>query len=182
MNHTQTNTTGLNAVIKTLQTDIYTALDDKYSFDIEGYGKVHRNPLNGDVIPEVWDETEQQYKEVYLDDSKPYSFCFIDNQEHTTDDFDVYVANMKIVVIVDLSQLDETSRVDSEAHRDFVDIVRSDTTGQFEMDKGGSLLLGVDNVFTGFKTDQIVNDNMHPWHIFALQGRVRYELKTTCNG
>ncbi len=181
MNHLQTNTTGLNAVIKTLQTDIYNALDSKYSFDIEGFGKVHRNPLGDQVIPEVWDETEGQYKEVYLDDSNPYSFCFIDDQQHTTDDFDVYGANVKIAVIVKLTELDSTSRVDSQAHRDLVEIVRNDTTGQFEMDKGGSLLLGVDNVFNGFKRDQITHDNMQPWHIFAIEGKVRYELKTTCN-
>lgn len=173
-----TNTTGLNCTIKDLQTDIYNALDDLYDFDIEGYGLIERTPKDGRIIPEVWNEGTKQYDELYLDDSKPYSFYFIDGTNHTTNDGIAYNAPLKIVVIVDLTEIDSTSRDQSRAHRDLSNIIFNDTC-PFTIE---GLEKTIDEVFAGFKTDQIILDDMQPWHIFAIRGTVRYELKTTCNG
>ena len=65
-NVTQSNTSGIDCEWKSIQTDIYSSLDSIYDFEIFGYGRVYRNKdRERGYIPEVWNEAEQQYNELY---------------------------------------------------------------------------------------------------------------------
>lgn len=177
-NNLQTNTSGIDCEIKDFQTDLYTSLDAKYSFTIEGYPRAYKNPNeNGDMIPEVWNESKQEYEDVLLDTSKPYKFFFITGDNHTTEDGAYFIAPTKVVFIVDLSRLDTVVRADAKAQKDAAAAISTDVLANFEVT---GIEMGIANVFSGFSIDAIEFDNIHPWHIFAITGNLGYYLAKNC--
>lgn len=177
-NNLQTNTSGLDCEIKDFQTDLYTALDALYSFNIEGHPRAYKNPTeNGGVIPEVWSESKQEYEDVFLDSSIPYRFFFLDGDNHTTDDGSYFIAPIKVVFIVDLRGLDTVVRADAEAQKDAVAAIHTDVLANFEIT---GIEKGINNVFSGFTTDDIQFDDIHPWHIFAVTGNLGYYTAKNC--
>lgn len=177
-NNLQTNTSGLDCEIKDFQTDLYNALDAKYSFAIEGHPRAYKNPNeNGDFIPEVWNESKQEYQEVYLDSSIPYRFFFIEGENHTTEDGSYFIAPLKVVFMVDLRKLDTLVRADAEAQKDAAGAINTDVLANFEVT---GIEKGMSNVFSGFNTDAIRFDDLHPWHVFAITGNLGYYLAKNC--
>ena len=178
MNNLQSNTSGLDCAIKQFQTDLYNSLDETFDFEIEGYPRVYRNPNDdNDVIPEVWNEGKQEYEEIYLDDKNNLKFFFIDGETHTTDDGSYFTAPLKIVFIVNLSKIDNVVRADAHAQRIITSAIREDVNESFEFE---DIEKGISNVFSGFKIDQINFDDMQPWHVFAVNGRLGYYLNKNC--
>lgn len=178
MNHLRANTSGLDCEINQFQIDLYSGLSNAYSFDIQGYSRVYKNPnKEGATTPEVWDETQQQYREMYLDDSNALSFYFIDGDSHKTEDGSYFTAPLKVVFIVNLSKIETVGRADAEAQKVAVSSIQKDVMNSFKIE---GIEKGLSNVFSGFNIDQITFDDMQPWHVFAVNGTIGYYLNKNC--
>ena len=177
MNNLRTNISGLDAVLDTFQKDLYDSLASNLNFEVYGFPRVYKNNTDKGVVPEIWNEAKNDYDEVFLDNNQDLSFFFIDGDVHTTDNGNFFKAPLKIVFIANLEKFDTISRADSELHRLAVHSIQEDTYQDFIID---GIEKGVENVFRGFKTDQIQADDLQPWHIFAVTGKIGYYLNQRC--
>lgn len=176
-NNLKSKTSGLDCEIKQFQTELYDSLDAAYTFDVEGYGRAYKNQTEEGKLPEVWNESQKQYNEVYLDQSKPLSFFFLEDGNHTTEDSNFLIAPIKLIVWADLSQLDTVVRRDDEIQRQVYDSIRNDVNVSFEIT---GIQKEVDRVFSGLETTKIKFSDMQPYHLFAVTGRLGYFLTKTC--
>lgn len=181
MNNLQTTAIGLDASIKTLQVDLYDGLVSLYpSISIEGFGRAYRNfkeEKSINVVPELFSEDGKEYQDAYLKDKFPFSFFFIDGENHKTQDQIVFNCPLKIVFQLDLSKFDQTSRVDAKVQKDIVRIIKNDSDGSFVIE---GIEKGIRNIYGGFDINQIKLNDMHPFHVFSIYGILEYYLNNKC--
>lgn len=191
MNNLLTTPIGIDATIQSIQADLYEQLSLVWNGDIDGYGRVEKNPVNtGEkiptyyqtskiVIPEWYDSTIGDYQEVYYDDNKSCVFCFLKGDLDKTNDSIVFNSNVKVVFMVDLSKIypSESERVSEKAHRDVVEILRNWGYNKFT-------ITGIENridiIFREYTTDKIKFNDMHPLHSFAVTIDLQYYLTDKC--
>lgn len=172
MNHTLSETYNIDTVIQNVQNALYDNLDWGI---IDGFGRVYRNEKNGVVIPEVFLEGINGYKDVYYNDKT--SFFFIDSKTHTTDDQISFNANVKIAFMVNLEQVKTDSlRVDAMVRRDVLEVLRNN---QYDFEITGYEQT-IDEVFRGFDTSKIEKLDMQPYHTFAITGKINYLITDKC--
>lgn len=160
-----------------MQVDIYDALDKDYD-NIAGFGRVYRIPTEKGMVPHRFIlGSKQDYEGVYLDDSKDISFFFIDGETHDTNDGIVYTAPVKICFWINLSKIGTGFRADADAHRLISGILKNDVYTEFKVN---GLEKGVDNVFRGFYTKDIMKSDMQPYHLFAFSIDLPYYLTQKC--
>lgn len=178
MNNLRSNTSGIDCSIGQFQKDLYDSLDANYTFDITGFPRVYKNNKEEGVFPETWNETSQDYEDVYLDVSRPMQFMFIDGDTHTTEDGLYFIAPLKVVVIVNLSNIGTVGRDDAEIQREVVSAIKNDVFEEFEIT---GIEKTIDNVFQGFDTKTIKHSDMQPYHVFAVTGKLGYYLNKKCS-
>lgn len=177
-NNLRSSTSGIDCEIQEMQTDMYEYLNGFYTFDVSAYGRSYKNKKNKkDSIPEVWNETKQEYEEVFLDDNLPFKFFFMDDTKHKTNDGILFTADIKIVFCVNLSLINSTLRNDSEVHKRVIVCINDETFNEFVVD---GLEKGVEEVFRGYSTENITYTDIHPWHVFAITGTLSYYLNKKC--
>lgn len=191
MNNLLTSTVGFDAAIKKIQIDVYDALAEVWEGDIEGYGRVYKNPVNtGESIPNYYqtskivtpswyNATEQDYQDTFYDDNKAAVFCFLTKENDKTDDSIVYSADVKLAFMVDLSKIYPSfeERQDSRAQKDVIEILRNNNFERFEIN---GIERRIDFVFREYLTSSIRFDDMHPLHCFAVLLQVNYYLTDKC--
>lgn len=178
MNHTLSETYTIDTVIQRIQTDLYNGLSDTWNTtDMDAYGRVYKNLRDGDVVPEVYSSTDMDYRDVKYNDRS--CFFFIDGNDHPTEDEIVFVAPCKIAFMLKLDDIKTSSeRSDADVQRDVVSLVRNVSYEQFKI-KG--IEKGLEKVFRGFKTDGIKWNDIHPLHVFAVKGEMRYYINDKCD-
>lgn len=177
MNNLSTNTVGIDTVLKSFQEDLYASLI-KFLTNVEGYGRVYKNELKeGGAVPEWYNETEGNYKEMYLDSKKEVAFYFIVGENHESEDGSYFTAPLKVVFIFNLSKVNTPNRADAEAQKIAVSSIKKDVEIAFDIN---GIEIGIDNVFSGFNTSKIAFDNMQPFHIFSVNGTIGYYLTQNC--
>lgn len=177
MNNTRSNTSGIDVVIDSFQKDLYNALDALYDFEIHAYPRIYKNPRQGGYYPEWYNQQNKNYEDVYLDVSRPFTYFFIDDDNHVTSDGVVYTTQIKVVFIVDLSKVSTTDREDADVHRVVSIAIKNNVFENFNI-KG--IEKNVPRVFQGLETSKIINSDMHPYHVFAIKGELGYYL-TECS-
>jgi len=191
MNNVLNDTVGFDAAIKKIQVDVYEALADVWQGDIEGYGRVYKNPVNtGESIPDYYhtskivtpswyNASKRDYEDTYYDDSKSAVFCFLTKENDKTNDSILYTTDVKLAFMVNLEKiypsLDE--RQDSRAQKDVIEILRNNNFERFQID---GVERRIDFVFREYGTSNIRFDDMHPLHCFAVLLRVEYYLTDKC--
>ena len=178
MNYTLTDTLGIDVAIQNVQTKLYTLLKNRWANkDIDGYGRVH----DVNEVPRWFNIDTKDYEDVYLDDRISANFSFIPSASSDTDDGYAFVNDVKVVFIVNLETLfiDGVGRQDERAHRDALEALRTimRAGGISEID---NVQVGIENVFRGFDQSLIKLDDMHPYHIFAVNVVLPYSLKDKC--
>lgn len=175
MNYTITNPKGIDQQIQFSQTDLFKGL--KWE-NIDVYGRVRKNPIRSKnktvtYFPEAY-IGNNEYRDLYLNDAVNATICFIENEDHDTDEFGVYfTADVKCVVMLNLKNCypNIAHRADSEAQ---IDVIK-----QLEKNKMftiNGVEKGIQNIFQGFNIDKITTDDMHPYHIFAIVGTMKYKI------
>lgn len=173
MNYTTSTTVGIDTVIKSVQTELYDLLILKWVDDIDGYGRVNRTDTGGGVVPRYY-LSENDYKDVYYDDSKGGQFFFLTDEDSSTIDEDVYQNDVKVVFMVDLTRILGTGRRDELARTDVVKILRSISYNRFEI-KG--IETGVKNVFRGLDSEKVNKADINPLHTFCVKIKLSYYIE-----
>ena len=191
MNNIRENLFGLDKTIQSVQKDLYNELAKVWAGDIEGYGRVYKNLENttDDIpkyyksskifIPEWYNASKKDYEDLYYNDNKSASFCFLTSDRDDTEDSLKYTTRTKVAFMVDLSKiyLDENERLDERAHRDVVEILRNFSFNKYQIT---GIEKGVDFVFNGYSTMNIRFDDMHPQHCFSVNLDLEYYLTDKC--
>lgn len=175
MNNTLSTVVGLDEVINRFQVDLYDSLVNKLpSLSVEGYGRVYKNKnIEGGITPEWWDENTGNYKELFLNSSLDLTFFYLENGNHTSDDGSFFIAPLKLVFIFNLKKLRTPHRADAEAQKIVTSSIHVDTYVDFiitEIEKG------IESVFSGLDMSKITFDDIHPFHIFSVNGTLGYYL------
>lgn len=180
MNNTVTTTVGIDTAIKSLQTTIYDALTVAWGGNIDSYGRVYRNMTNDGSVNPRWFFGSKDYTDVYYNDEFSCVFCFIDSENHTTQDEFVYESDVRVVFMVDLERImpTETDRGDMEAQLDVVNIIKRSYDGNYKV-KG--IVKGLRNVFKGFDTSNIKFTDMQPYHCFGIDLKLYYYITEKCD-
>lgn len=176
MNHLKLNTSGIDCGIKDMQQTLYPSLETKWT-DLDMYGRVYRNRKGGNTIPEIFDTKTQRYKDSFLDSKKRAAVFFIDGVRHTESDEGLMSADLKIVFLLNLQALFGDGYLDDRAQLEAFQSVQDDVHANFEID---GLEKTLPTVFSGFDTSKMEGDDMNPYHVFAITGRLYYELSNKC--
>ncbi len=191
MNNIIESPIGVDEAVKKVQIDLYNELVNVWNGEIEGYGRVYKNPVNtGETIPDYYRTSKiispswynaklKDYEETYYNDNKSAVFCFLINENDDTEDSIVYRASVKIAFMVDLSKIYPSSseRKDSYAQRDVVEILRNFNFRKFDIT---GIERRIDFVFREYSTSNIRFDDMHPLHCFAVKMDLEYFLTDKC--
>lgn len=174
MNYNNYPAKGIDHKIKIIQN----VLNDNLGFyDVDFYGRVLKG-LDKDVnslIPQVMISNSES-KEVYYNDNvaKGGNVFFIDANEHTSKDGKLFVAKVKIVFMLNLNRLKASPITDSEAQDICMKLVQR--TKALEIT---GVEKGLKNVLKDFNTQQIKLSDTRPFHIFSINGELKYQFN--CN-
>lgn len=180
MNNTISITVGIDSVIQSIQTLLYTKLSVEWNPEIDFYGRIYRNVnLDGQMFP-AWYYGNNEYKDVMYNDAFACCSMFIDDEIHKTDDEMVFTTNVKCVFMVDLSRIlpSNTERADAKAQKDVIELLRNHSFNRYKV-KG--IEKGIKNVFRGFKTDNLKFVDEQPYHCFAVNLELEYYIEDSCN-
>lgn len=185
MNHLVDNAVGIDAIIKKVQTDLYSELvnlwsTQQYAIKLNGYGRVYKNTRGFKKIPEIFLGKENDYEDAFYDDNADANFFFIENDSHSSDDEVFFVNKMKVVFSMDLTKCySGTDRLDALAHRDVISIMRNiPMSGKYNIT---GYEVGLERIFSGFSITGIEKDDLHPTHIFAVLIDLNYSLTDKCS-
>lgn len=175
MNHTITNPKGIDKEIQFSQTDLFKGLNWG---NIDVYGRIRKNPKvsnagNVSYQPEAY-IGGSEYRDLYINDEVNATICFIEDEDHDTDQFGVFfTVNVKCVVMLNLKTCypNIAHRADSEAQIDVIKQLQKN-----KMFTINGIEKGLQNIFQGFDIDKITTDDMHPYHVFAIIGNLKYKI------
>lgn len=192
MNNLLNETYGIDEPLQEIQIDLYKELSNIWQGEIEGYGKISRNPLNKGnkqpeayatsklIIPEWFNAEKQDYEEVYYNNDKSCVFFFMQSSEDDTEDDYVFSNTSKVVFMVDLDRIypNKAQRLDSKIQEEAVQVLRSIAYRKYK-------ILGIErrieSIFQEFSTSNIRQDNMDKNHVFAVRLQLNYTITDKCD-
>lgn len=175
MNITTASTTGIDTVIKDIQTDLYNYLVGKWTNNIDGYGRVYINKKGNGNVAQFYVQ-DNDYKDVYLNDSKDGQFFFLTSDSVTTEDEYVYQCKAKVVFMVNLKNILGSGRQDEKARVQVIDYLRRVSHNRFIIE---GYEIGVENVLRGLDTTNLTKADLQPLHTFSVNIKLYYHL-TNC--
>lgn len=191
MNNLLTDPIGRDARVQDIQIDLYSALSAKWQGEIEGYGKIYRNPVNRGtdqpeayatskiITPEWFNAVTQDYESVYYNDNKSCVFCFLLNDSDDSEDEYVFTNRGKIVFMSDLDKIypGVAQRQDSKQEAEAIRILNKISHRRFK-------ILGIErrieNIFREFSSKEVRFDNMNKRNVFAVHIELNYSIND-CN-
>jgi hypothetical protein len=175
MNHTITNPKGIDLPIQKLQTYLHNKLPWS---DIEVYGRVFENPSKSKGFTLEAYISKNEYKDVFINDTKTANIFFIEDKKHTTKEGIMFTNKLQIVFMVNLKKAypNITHRADMEAEIEAIKLIR--TRSNFSMTE---IEKGISSVFKGFNTDGIKLTDMQPYHVFSINGDLTYQISCLTN-
>jgi len=170
MNYTITDPKGIDFPIQKIQNYLF----DKLNWgDIAVYGRVHKNPSRQKGILLEAYIGNNEYKDVFTDDTKNANIFFVEDDVHTTKEGIIFSNKLKIVFMVNLKKVypDIMHRADMEAEIKAIGIIRKKPGFSFEkLEKGIQPCLGE------FYTEGIQLNDMQPYHTFSITGEITYQV------
>lgn len=170
MNFVKTSPVGIDIPIRKLQTRIYNVLCDWG--DIDGYGRVYRNPKKDRVIPEFY-KGDGDYQEVLINDCRDSIFFFDMHPETDVSNRDYATTRLDIIFYVNLKNLiGLTDRQDEEVRNRVIQILKSKPYN-YRMEK---MYTTIDKVYSEFKgvAEILKNKDMSYYHHFRISGLISY--------
>lgn len=187
VNNILATATGIDDAIQSIQTDLYNQFSGIWSGNMSAYGRVHKNPANvGEevpnyyrtskiVTPEWYNSEKKDYEEIYFDDNYSSRICFLVGDRRTTTDGLVYIAKVKCVFMMDLSEVypNEVERQDAKTQNDVLNFMVYNNNGRYMIN---GLETGIDTIFYEYVTNNIRSMDMQPFHCFAVNIDLPYYL------
>lgn len=175
MNYTIENPEGIDVSIQRIQNYLFKNL---LWSDIDVYGRVFANPSKTKGMTLEAYISKNEYKDVFTNDKNAATIFFIEDNKHTTNEGVRFTNNIQIVFIVNLKKVfpNILHRADMEAEKKAIELLRG--RPNFSMT---DLQKGISEVFKGFNTDQIKLSDMHPYHVFSINGDLTYQISCLTN-
>jgi hypothetical protein len=170
MNHTITNPKGIDKEVQKIQTDIFNKIGWE---NIDVFGRVHRNPSKGKgLVPEAY-KGSNEYQDIYTNDHRNATICFLDDSSHKADGFGYYKAEVKVIFSVNLKKINPNAshRNDVDAQIEALKIIE-----RHKIFKVTGIEKGIDTIFKGFDVTEIKLTDMQPFHMFAIVGELKYRI------
>jgi len=171
--YTKENPIGIDIPIQNLQKYLYGKLckiwgisEDEYT----SYCRVYRNQTKDGYIPEFY-KGNNEYSES-LPDDRVSALSFFSMTEKATNNMGAITQNVALIFSVNIEKLNKNvpHRADEEIRQDVIELVNSRLFG-FEF---LSIETGIKNVFKEYKTEGIKFNDMHPYHCFRLNLKIKY--------
>jgi hypothetical protein len=183
---------GIDLLIQDIQKELYEELGLIWQGDIDGYGKVYRNPVNTGldtpeayatskiITPEWFNAEKQDYESVFYDDNKSCVFCFLIDDKDDSDDEYIFNNNCKVVFMLDLDEIYGyvPQRQDSKSQVDAIRILRNISYNRYQV---GGIERRIENIFREFSSKEVKFDNMDKRHVFAVNITLNYFINDKCN-
>jgi len=176
MNIVKATTVGIDKPIQNFQTYLYGKLTDTWTLSDSNSlftGRCYKNQVEEGVIAEIY-LGSNEYKEVFLDDTKKAQMFFVVDDERNFSDTTIIGTNVSIIFIVNAEKIYPDGRYDEEIRNDVLKLLDTDLLG-FTFT---SLETGIDNVFREFSGSRInvgmKYRDMHPFHCFRLNFNLTY--------
>lgn len=151
---------------------IQKSLFNKLSWNnIDVFGRVYRNPSDKGYRPKAY-INDREYRDVFTNDDKAATIFFIDNETHSFISGNDFETEIKAVFMVDLE------KISGDSLRNDIDVQNK---AILEMKKHKFFTLtkiekGIENIFKGFDTSNIRLTDMQPYHVFAIVGKLKYNI------
>ncbi len=172
---------GIDKKIQALQLKLHTDLSSEWDTSLyDSYGRAYSVPLekggyklelfNQIVDDETHHGSNEYSGDIYISDKKAaLSFFYVRDEEYEDHQYESIV---DIVFFVNLSLLKAsiTHRADEEVREDVLELLKTEPLG-FRIK---SLVVGIDNVFSGMDVSNIKYDNMQPYHVFKFVTIVKH--------
>lgn len=174
-NNTIENPIGIDKPIQNLQN----YLSKKLNWSkVELFGRVYKNEIDGGVVPQHFIRGEEYKKDVYIDDKNNAHVFFITSDEHKKAKDGVRFTNVtKVVFMVNLRNLfpEVKNRADAEAQDHAYRLIKRNRA--FEIT---GIQVGLNTVLSGFNTRTLKKADLQPWHIFAIETNLTYNINSNC--
>lgn len=166
------NPQGIDQRIEIIQKAIYSKLGWK---DIVVFGRIYRNPKDKGYTPEAYIK-DGEYKDVLTNDLKSGTMFFIESESHTPIMGNDFETELKIVFMLDLKKLSGSQiRNDVEVQNNaLLEVKKNRFITITKLEKG------IETVFKGFDTSNIKLNDMQPYHVFAIVGKLKYSINNNC--
>lgn len=174
-NHTLDNPIGIDKPIQDLQNTLYKKLN---WYKTEMFGRVHKNEIDGGVVPQHFIKGEEYLKDVYIDDKNHAHVFFVCSDEHKKAKDGVRFTNeVKVVFMVNLRDLfpENKNRADSQVQDVAYRLIKRNRA--FEIT---GIQTGLNNVLAGFNTRTLKKADLQPWHIFSISTSLTYHINSNC--
>lgn len=171
MNYNNYPIVGIDNKIKIMQDVLFLHLGFT---NVDFYGRVHKiiSKEGKGFTPEVHISNTER-KGVFYDDRNAAggNVFFIDNDEHTTKDGSFFVAKVKVVFMLNLNKVAAVKpyRADSEIQQKAIELLKRLKTIEIT-----SIEKGIENVLSDFNTEQILKNDLQPFHTFSINGNLNY--------
>jgi bacterioferritin (cytochrome b1) len=168
------NPKGVDKVVNDLNAQLFNDLTTSNGWDnYNAYHRAYKNPTQEGIIAEVFDKDDKDYKEVFFNDTlNASSFFVIDDTTNTTDLGRIFTQTVSIIFQVDLSAIAGSieTRADEEIIAQVVNSIQKNKFGDIT-----AITRGIENVYTGFRTEQIQYTDMQPFFCFRIDVDVTYQ-------
>ena len=182
---------GIDEALQRIQIDLYQEMGLILEGEIEGYGRVYKNPINTGskgseaystskiITPEWFNAEKQDYESVFFDDNKACVFCFLPNETDESEDEYVFSNNVNVVFMADLDKIypNIPQRLDAKLEVEAVQVLRGISYSQFEVI---GIERRIESVFKEFSINEIKFDNMDKSHVFAIKIKLTYDINNKC--
>jgi hypothetical protein len=177
MNYNQYPAIGIDHKILIIQN----ILNDKLGFtNVDFYGRALRVLAKDkkSFLPEVHVSNTERKEVYYSDKTAPGGNVFFveEDENHTTKNGIQYEAKIKIVFMLNLEKIyqNKNYRADSEIHETCIKILK-----KLKVLEITAIEKGLNNVLKGFNTDLVIKNDLQPYHIFSINGILKYTFN--CN-
>lgn len=167
-NHLINNPVGIDASIQRLQKSLY---DDLGWSKLEMYARIYKYDIEGKTIPQPYLSNGGYLKDAFLNDKNNAHVFFDVDDVETQIEGPLYECKVKIIFMVNLKNLFPgiTHRAESECQGKAWDIVYK--RKEF---KDLNIEKTLKKVFQGYDLSGIQKLDTHPYHVFAINTKLRY--------
>lgn len=161
---------GIDSKIQSIQNLLDKSLDWG---EIDIYGRVFKNISKdkGNVLEAYIGLNE--YKDVYIDDTKNASIFFVEDEVSKTNDGFLFTNLTRIIFFVNISKIHDKicHRADNEIEIEVLQLLQKKSFFRIK-----SLEKGIQKSLGGYYTDAIKLADMQPYHIFSITGELDFTI------
>lgn len=171
----KTSPVGVDIPIANLQKDLFSKLPWETAVGSKGYQvfpRVNKNESKEGKLPEFFLK-DNEYIEVFTDDKFTATSFFLVSDNRPVNEW--IESDVDIIFQVNLKEAYPAiteHRADEEAHADVYNALKHNAYSA----NITNIVIGISNVYSDLRIDQVQFDDMEPYHVFKLSLRVLHDM------